>query len=229
MWARVHKIDRIRPQVGGSAIVLVEDERTAANMARVPSLSTIIAIARVLNARRVLATKFGGKGEVRYATSANPPQFLFDAIVRAGAHLADRDGNEIRMPAQPAAIAADVDRAFSELAYNVRSSNTALDIAAALKLAEAQRRKSPLDKEANPASYWSAVFELAALAGELARPRGGRWIDTTDMPVPFAVRLATGELARPTKLAAEIVENTASESLSGEGVGDNIEKLQGPR
>ena len=53
MWARVHKIDRIRPQPGGGAIVLVEDERSAAAMARVPSLSVVIAVARVLNARRV--------------------------------------------------------------------------------------------------------------------------------------------------------------------------------
>ena len=46
MWAKVHKIDRIRPQPGGGAIVLVEDERTVGQMSRVPSLSTIIAVAR---------------------------------------------------------------------------------------------------------------------------------------------------------------------------------------
>src|SRR4051812_10779380 len=81
VWGRVHKIDRIRPQPDGSAIVLVEDERSGAAMSRVPSLSVIIAVARVLNARRVLETRYGGKGEVRYAANAALPSFLFDAVV----------------------------------------------------------------------------------------------------------------------------------------------------
>ena len=54
VWARVHKIDRIRPQPGGGGIVLVEDERNVPAMARVPGLSTVNAVARVLNARRAL-------------------------------------------------------------------------------------------------------------------------------------------------------------------------------
>jgi hypothetical protein len=57
VWARVHKIDRIKPQPDGTAHVLIEDERNAAAMARVPGLSTVIAIARVLNAKRVLDTR----------------------------------------------------------------------------------------------------------------------------------------------------------------------------
>jgi hypothetical protein len=55
------------------------------------------------------------------------------------------------------------------------------------------------------------VFELAALAGELSRPRGGRWIETKDMPVPFAIKLADGALAMPTKLAQRIVEGHADD------------------
>jgi len=50
------------------------------------------------------------------------------------------------------------------------------------------------------------VFELAALAGELSRSRGGRWIETTEMPVPFAIKFADGGLANPAKLAQKIVE-----------------------
>jgi hypothetical protein len=67
VWARVHKIDRIRPQPDGRVIILIEDERNAAGMALHPSLSTLVAIARILNARRVLAGKFGGKGEALVA------------------------------------------------------------------------------------------------------------------------------------------------------------------
>jgi hypothetical protein len=218
MWARVHKIDRIRPQPEGGAIVLVEDERSVAAMSRVPALSTIIAIARVLNARRVLATKYGGKGEVRYAANAALPSFLFDAVVRAGAGTSDRTGEKLVFPAQPASVAAIIDVAFLELAHGTRGNVGVPDMITALRTVEANRRKAPLDRERHPALYWPAVFELASLAGELARPRGGRWIETTDMPVPFAIKLATGDLAMPSKLAQRIVEGESIEESLAETV-----------
>jgi hypothetical protein len=218
MWARVHKIDRIRPRPEGGAIVLVEDERSAAAMSRVPALSTIIAVARVLNARRVLETRYGGKGEVRYAANASLPSFLFDAVVRAGAGTSDRTGDKLVFPAQPASVAVIVDVAFLELAHATRGNVGVPDLITALRTFEADRRKSPLDRERHPALYWPAVFELASLAGELARPRGGRWIETTDMPVPFAIKLATGDLAMPTKLAQRIVEGESVEESLAETV-----------
>lgn len=211
MWARLHKVDRIRPQPGGGAIVLVEDERTAAEMNRTPSLSTLFAITRVLNASRVLEKKYEGKGEVRYAARATLPSFLSDAVGRAGAAVADDKGDKLVMPAQPAAVSSIVDQAFNELAHHVRTSVGAADIATALKSTEQRRRRTALDREVNPAAYWTAVFELAALAGELSRSRGGRWIDTKEMPVPFAIKLATGEHAMPFKLAEQIVSGNAPE------------------
>ena len=73
MWARVHKVDRIRPQPNGSAIVLVEDERNQATMARVPGLSVVIAVARILNARKVLDELRSGIGlsasDVRWSSA----------------------------------------------------------------------------------------------------------------------------------------------------------------
>jgi hypothetical protein len=215
MWARVHKIDRIRPQPGGGAIILVEDERSVAVMSRVPSMSVLIAIARVLNARRVLDAKYGGKGEVRYAANASLPGFLFDAVVRAGAGGTDRAGDKLIFPAQPASVAAIIDVAFSDLAHYTRGNVGVTDISSALRTVEGNRRKSPLDRERHPAFYWPAVFELSALAGELSRPQGGRWIETTDMPVPFAIKLATGSLIMPSKLAQRIVEGeSVEESLT---------------
>ena len=211
----MHKIDRIRPQLDGSAIVLVEDERSAAVMSRVPSLSTLIAIARVLNAQRVLETRYAGKGQVRYAANASLPSFLFDAVVRAGAGTSDRAGDKLIAPAQPAGLAAIVDVAFSELAHYTRGNVGVSDMSAALRTVEINRRKSPLDRERHPAFYWPAVFELASLAGELSRSRGGRWIETKDMPVPFAIKLATGDLTMPTKLAQRIVQGeSVEESLT---------------
>lgn len=205
MWARLHKIDRVKPQQDGSAIVLVEDERSATIMAQRPALSTLMAIARVLNAQRLLELKYGGKGEVRYATNASMPTFLFDAVRRAGAAVSNRVGEDV-LPAQPASVSAIVDQAFTELAHDLRKNVSAPDIITALRKIEDSRRKSPLDRETQTAMYWTAVFELAALAGELSRRRGGRWIDTRDMPVPFAIKFPEGGLATPTKLAQQIVE-----------------------
>jgi hypothetical protein len=204
VWARIHKIDRIRPLPGGGAIVLVEDDRKAAAMMRVPSLSILIAVARILNARRALDARYGGKGEIRYAAAATPPSPLLEAIARAGAAVSDPSGDRVLVPAAPAALSAVIDSAFAELAHHVRTSSLASDLGAALRAAEAARRKAPLDRDANPAAYWAAVLELAALAGELSRPRGGRWIDTTELPVPFALRFPDGALAAPAKLAQRI-------------------------
>ncbi len=201
----MHKIDRIRPLSGGGAVVLVEDERKPAAMLRVPSLSVLIAIARILNARRVIDTRYGGKGEVRYAAVASPPSPLLDAILRAGASIGDGAGERVLVPASaPAGLSAVIDAAFADLAHHVRTSSMSADMGTALRAAEAARRKAPLDREANPAGYWTAVFELSALAGELSRPKGGRWVETAEMPVPFAIRFPGGEVAAPAKLAQRI-------------------------
>ena len=204
----MHKIDRVKPQKAG-AIVLVEDERNAAAMARVPALSIIVAIARVLDARRLIESKYGGVGEVRYASTAIPPPFLSDAIQRAGAVLTDGSGERVRAPAAPAGVSSVIDAAFADLAYSTRSAMNAADISGALRTLEERRRKTPLQRDDNPALYWTAVFELAALAGELSRARGGRWIETKDVPVPFAIKFAEGGIASPTKLAQQIVEGSA--------------------
>jgi hypothetical protein len=213
VWARVDKIDRIRPQPGGGAIVLVEDERNVAGMSRSQGLSVTIAIARVLNARRVLDARYGGKGEVRYAATSMPPSFLTDAVSRAGASVTDRAGEQISIPASPASVSAVIDNAFAQLAHEVRTGMGVATLSAALQRMEAIRKKAPVDRASNPAGYWSAVFELCALAGELSRGRGGRWIETTEGPVPFAIKLATGELAFPAKQAQRIVEGKDDDTL----------------
>ncbi len=204
----------MKPQANGGAIVLVEDERNIGAMSVVPSLSVVVAIARVLNAKRALELKFDGKGEVRYAAGPSLPDFMLDAVTRAGASSCDRDGETIRFPAQPGAVAAVVDQAFNALAYHLRASVGAADLPGALRTLEARRGKAVIDRETHPAQYWTAVLELAALAGEVSRPRGGRWIDTKDMPVPFAIKFPEGQLAMPAKLAMQIVEGTAQESLA---------------
>jgi hypothetical protein len=215
VWARIHKVDRVRPQADGSAIILVEDERTLAQMSLVQGLSITIAIARVLNAKRALELKYGGKGGIRYCSGPSLPDWLLDAVTRAGASTSDRSGETVRAPASPASVAATIDQAFNSFAYHLRSSVGATDLASALKTIEYRRRKAvPIDREDNPAAYWSAVFELAALAGEVSRAKGGRWVDTKDMPVPFALKFPEGALAYPSKLAIQIVEGTAPEEES---------------
>jgi len=214
MWARIHKVDRVRPRANGSALILVEDERNLATMSMVPSLSTVFAIARVLNAKRALELKYEGKGEVRYTSGPALPDFLLDAVTRAGAAACDRSGDTIRCPAAPASVSAIADQAFSALAYHLRSSVGGTDMVSTLRTIETRRRKTVLDREANPTVYWTAVFELMALAGEVSRSRGGKWIDTKDMPVPFAIKFPEGALAMPARLAIQIIEGTADETAS---------------
>lgn len=210
MWARVHKLDRVRALPSGGALVVIEDERNVSLMQRSPSLSTLIAIARVLAARRALAAKFDGKGEIRYAATT-VPSFLSDAVTRAGAAVATHDGERVIVPAQPAGVAAIIDIAFSELAQYVRGSLGIVDLAAALKHLEEKRRATPLDRDKQPELYWPAVFELSALAGEQARSRGGRWVDTHDLPVPFAIKFSEGAMSHPTVVAQKIVEGAEVE------------------
>ncbi len=206
MWARLHKLDRVANKQGGGAIIFIEDERTGTQQQRVPSLSTLIAIARVLSAHRALDAKFEGKGEVRYVSSAVMPSFLSEAITRAGSSIAERNGDLIVIPAQPAGVAALIDVAFSDLAHHARGGVGNVDLAVALRQTEKRRRVAPLDRDAQPEQYWTAVLELAALAGEVSRGRGGRWVDTRDLPLPFALKFAEGALAHPTVVAQKIVE-----------------------
>jgi hypothetical protein len=112
----------------------------------------------------------------------------------------------VTQPASPAGVAALIDVAFAELAHHVRGAIGVTELATALEKSEQKRRAAPLDKDKEPEKYWTAVFELAALAGELSRKRGGRWVETTDLPVPFAVRFPDGAVARPTEVAQKTVE-----------------------
>jgi hypothetical protein len=213
MWARVHKLDRVKPLANGGAIVVIEDERGQAQMQRVPALSTLVAIARVLSARRALEAKYGGKGEVHYATNAVVPSFLSEAITRAGASITERDSDKIKVPAAPAGVAALIDVAFSDLAHHIRGTIGAVEMSQALQSVEQRRRAVPLDKDKQPELYWPAVLELAALAGELSRKRGGRWVDTRDMPLPFALKFPDGATAHPTTVAQTIVDGTSADTL----------------
>jgi hypothetical protein len=204
VWARLHKLDRVKPLPAGGAIVTLDDDRPTTLMQRNPSLSTLVAIARILSAHRALEAKFDSKGEVRYLVHATVPSFLSEAIARAGGAL--YDGDRMLSPAAPAGVAAIIDVAFAELAHHTRGTVGIVDLAAALAHVEKNRRAKPLDKDAQPDRYWPAVLELAALAGELARKRGGRWIETRDLPVPFALKFPDGKLAHPTQVAQKIVE-----------------------
>lgn len=206
MWARIHKLGRVRPTANGGAIVVLEDERSTAQVQRIPSLSTLVAIARVLAARRALELKFDGKGEVRYAAGATLPPAISEAITAAGAAITDSTGDRVIVPARPSGVAALIDIAFSELAHNVRGHLGVSDLSAALKQTEDRRRASPLDRDREPEKYWPAVLELASLAGELSRPRGARWIETRDLPVPFAMKFPDGAISHPTVVAQAIIE-----------------------
>lgn len=191
-------------------MLVLEDGRSSAQIQRSPSLSILVAIARVLAARRALELKFDGKGEVRYAVGHTLPPELSEAITRAGAAISDHAGERILVPAQPSGVAALIDIAFSDLAHQVRGNLGVTDLAKALAQTEERRRAAPLDRDKDTEKYWPAVLELAALAGELSRPRGARWIETRDLPVPYAMKFPDGGISHPTVVAQTIVEGGAA-------------------
>lgn len=213
MWARVHKLDRVKPQPGGGAIIVIDDERSIPAMQRVPSLSTLVAVARVLAARRALDAKFGGKGEVHYA-AIQLPSFLSEAVVCAGAAVVERGSSDIIVPARPSGVVALIDIAFSDLSRAVRLGigTHGVDVDEALKQLEARLKLAPIDRDAKPEQYWRAVFEIAALVGEQARRRGGRWIETKELPVPFAMKFPDGALSHPMVIAQQVVEGREVEA-----------------
>src|SRR5947207_1660706 len=82
----------------------------------------------------------------------------------------------------------------------------------AIVLIEDERTAAAMSRvAANARGSWTSVSGLSARAGEVSRPRGGRWIAVPEMPVPFAIRLASGDLAKPARLAQRIVAGQEAE------------------
>lgn len=187
MYASLDKIDLV---VEGPRRFVQTDHRTSAELAATPELTTLFALARVLNPRQ---HPDGADVPVVYAvTEAEPPACLQDVLGATGALLQVGTKGAAR-PVEAGELTADelADRAFRGLAQRVARRVGLTDMATVLRALEAETTADPPRQDDDEAAYWGRVLELAAVTCEVVRARGGgQWEihHHADLPFGFATR-----------------------------------------
>ncbi|MDB4961646.1 MAG: hypothetical protein JWP01_1645 [Myxococcales bacterium] len=206
-WADLDKLALARPRPDGRATLIARDDRSAEAITEARHLSTVIAIARVVRGTFAIEERHGGHGLVIYSVREHPPAFLVDAVSAAGGVVFD--GSREHTTRSPLATTVQLDAAFSDLASAVRRRLKVGSIGDALDVLEHHVRRRAIPKD-DAVATWTAVSELAALAGELIRAdRPARWRAAGNERFPLALDLGKGEIAFPGKLAQAIVEGAA--------------------
>jgi hypothetical protein len=226
VYCSLDKID-LAATVDGKHVAIQTDHRSGAEIASEPELSTLYAMARVLNARSHIAEH--PSTQVNYVVVGEPPDVLRAALRAAGAavfttprlgcmtppiaiEIESSEGGE-------AAVGELADRAFRQLARRAAAQVGTRDIAIALRMLEDQTIADPPSPSDEPA-YWRRVLELAALTGELLRAKclsHGQWVQTDRALVPFGFQLASCDRSTavmfPTNRAQRLIEDGRDQSL----------------
>lgn len=211
-WADVDKLSAAKPRADGSQMLVIRDDRARDQIAETKHLSVVVAIARIVVARSALAQKFGGRGSVVYMTSEAPPEFLVDAVTAAGGSIFD--GTRTHSASSPLPTSVQLDAAFCDLASVVRRRLDARSFSAGLELLEFHLRRA-LPARTEVERWWTAMFELVAIAGEVIREtRAARWTEAPAERLPFGLDLGKGVLLHPGKLAHTILEGGAGSMRS---------------
>ncbi len=211
-WANLGKLAVAKPAADGSPRIVIVDDRPRADIVATRALSTLVAICRVVHARYAIAKKFGGRGTAIYACTG-APAFLADAVAAAGGVVID--AGTPRETAAPLPLSAQLDTACFDLATAARRRASVGSFAAALEVREHELERRRLTPDP-PEPYWTAVLELCALAGEVARGfTPGSWKPTDEgAAVPLALDLAGGTRLLPETLARTIVEHGGPSMMS---------------
>src|SRR5690349_17354838 len=192
-----------RPRPDGRATVVVADDRSIDAIAETRHLSTVLAIARVARARRVIDDRHGGHGVVVYHCRATPPIFLLDAVTAAGGVVFD--GTREHTSPRPQSVTVQLDSAFCDLGTVVRRRLKAPDFGFALDLFEARVRRE------RPGLHWPTILELVALAGEVLREvRYARWVLAPEQRLPFALDQGVAGMLSPGPLAQAIADGDST-------------------
>lgn len=217
MYSSIQKID-IAARSPDGPVYVQTDHRSCDEVESEPELSTLFALARLILAR-AHATKQGEtNAAVVYASiDAHPPAFLVEAIASTGAQLSrgpDKAAPLAKVAVTPAELA---DKAFRGLAAKCCARTGSTDPAIALAAIEAETMADVPDLEEDEITYWTRILELAALTGEVIRAKHqGAWdtlSDTKLADVPFAYKLAGGELMLPTNRAGRFIDDGPAESM----------------
>lgn len=191
------------------------DDRPMEVVTRDPALATLFVLTRLINPRRDRAAP--ADAVVVYSARYEPPLFLRQAIHAAGARLtvgSDLMPREPFPPSEPASGGSWLDRArrllgggaektagsplddivqraFVDLARaTIAEHGVQLDEAGLLAVEDALAARNP-DRKRDEDEYWSAVFRLGSVAGEVIRGAfGGEWRVARESdvgPLPFAL------------------------------------------
>ncbi len=209
MFANVSRVDLVAETTAG-LVLIYTDHRTAAEIAATPELSVLLAVARLCAGRHHFEHHEGKPvAEVLYAVPSVPPPLLRRAVTLAGGivELTTRE----RLPPEPGDDDLDmlVGDMFFGLAARVQSRLGERDARQALSVSEQVARLTPMTEDDDALGYWTAVMELAALAGAaLGDQVPGRWRMATMQVPPFAFEPDgdSGRLALPCNRAQRFVE-----------------------
>jgi hypothetical protein len=221
VFCSIDRIDLVA-QLDGKPIAVQTDHRACAAILAEPELSTLFAMARVLNAQTQLADDGHPGAAVHYVLADEPTAVLRAALAAVGGVLERADHVvrrlEVLGPASAARAGELADRSFVALARRVAARVGSRDLAIALRMLEDQTVTAPPERD-DELGYWSRVLELAALAGELLRAKHpGRWVQTDRALVPFGFQLDAGEprgslVLFPTNRAQRVIEDGRGETL----------------
>ena len=199
MFSTLDKIDAV---VNKPLRYVQTDHRTAEEIEATPELSTLFALARILNPQAHGEAQ-GVKPAVVYVTAqADVPACLRDVLAATGAtHQVGGSGTPRTYPADDTTASELADQAFRGLAARVKRRVGLTDMATVLRALEAETLADPPRQADDEAGYWTRVLELAAVTCEVVRARsGGRWEIQHHADLPFG--FATVPVAAPPTMGA---------------------------
>jgi hypothetical protein len=220
MYTSLRKIDIVTK--GSPGAFIQTDHREAEEIASDPDTSTILALARVLNARAHAVATGVPDTVIRYVAHCDPPALLRDAVAAAGGVLEHVDGRPQPLAPTAADPVALADRAFRGLAARVAARVGADDVLTVLERLEAEivasNASSPTeaDDRSDSHEHWAAVCELAAVTAEAVRQRHqGAWEVDDAGGVPFRFRLQSGHQLMLAARAERFAGGQTTQSMFG--------------
>lgn len=200
MYISLDRIDvQLEPKDGRERVIQT-DHRSAAEMAARPAISTIAAMIRCINPRRMF-----DELDLFYNCQCEPPAFLRDVLAACGARLWVGDDPAIIDETVPQAAIDEgaverlVNAAMQELARELVAGSAATEPLGALELLELKIARCGFPEEDDDAAFWTTILELGALAGAaIGASNRGAWFHDAAGPgtFPFKYRCSfRGEMA----------------------------------
>lgn len=214
MYASLKSADGTFPADDGGTWFVQKDERSASEIDKDVDYSALFALVRVLNPLRM--AKPGSGPRVQFLVAEMPPELVREAVASGGGHLII--SSEVvphDLPCRaPEGLAEHFIPRIARRVAAERNVEFSRDGLAQLQQALAHTQG------ADEATYWKAVLDLGAYAGEtLRKVAGGRWIRRDEAGVvPFAFACTIG--SEPAELfllakAMKFIDNGQEDSLTG--------------